>query len=125
MKGAPWSLTPLDVERDAHATGWIRLLSLGLRVLTRLECTVRRRLGLEGKTLAGLYAGNPHRATAQPTAERRREALQELTLTIMQEGNHTRRHLTPLSKLQQGILALLDFTPHLYTRLWADFPQPP
>jgi transposase len=125
LKGAPLSLTPMDVERDDHATGLIRLLSIGLRVLTLLEFTVRRRLGLEGKTLAGLYAGNPQRATAQPTAERLLEAFQELTLTIMQEGTHIRRHLTPLSKLQQCILALLDFTPHLYTRLCADFPQPP
>ena len=125
LKGTPLSLTPMYVERDDHATGLIRLLSIGLRVLTLLEFTVRRRLELEGKTLAGLYAGNPQRATAQPTAERLLEAFQELTLTIMQEGNHIRRHLTPLSKLQQCILALLDFTPHLYTRLCADFPKPP
>jgi transposase len=125
LKGAPLSLTPMYVERDDHATGLIRLLSIGLRVLTLLEFTVRRRLGLEGKTLAGLYAGNPQRATAQPTAERLLEAFQELTLTILHEGNHTRRHLTPLSKLQQRILALLDFTPHLYTRLCTDFPKPP
>ena len=37
LKGRPLSLTPMYLERDDHATGLIRLLSMGLRVLTRLE----------------------------------------------------------------------------------------
>src|SRR5215211_1186853 len=41
LKGRPLSLTPLYLERDDHATGLIRVLSLGLRVLTRLECGVQ------------------------------------------------------------------------------------
>jgi transposase len=70
LKGRPLSLTPMYLERDDHATGLIRLLSIGLRVLTLLEFGVRRRLAAAKTTLGGLYVGNPKRATAHPTAER-------------------------------------------------------
>lgn len=69
LKGRPLSLTPMYLERDDHATGLIRLLSIGLRVLTLLKFVVRQRLAEEGTELAGLYAGNPKRATSRPTAE--------------------------------------------------------
>jgi len=96
----------------------IRLLSIGLRVLTLLEFGVRRRLAAAKTTLGGLYVGNPKRATAHPTAERLLEAFQGLTLTIIREGRRRRRHLTPLSRVHQRLLALLDFSVDIYTRLW-------
>lgn len=125
LKGRPLSLTPMYLQRDDHATGLIRLLSIGLRVLTLLEFVARRRLAAEHAELAGLYAGNPKRATTRPTAERLLEAFQEITLTVIQELHQTRRHLTPLSKLQLRILALLDFSPDIYTRLCTDSSKPP
>ncbi len=125
LKGRPLSLTPMYLQRDDRATGLIRLLGIGLRVLTLVEFVVRRNLAAAGVKLAGLYAGNPRRATAQPTAERLLEAFQEITLTIIQEPLQTRRHLTPLSGLQQRILALLDFSPDIYARLCADSAKPP
>ena len=69
-KGRPLSLRPMYVQRDAHATGLMRLVSIALRVLTLVEFVVRRQLAAEGTTLAGLYAGNAKRETARPTAER-------------------------------------------------------
>ena len=125
LKGQPLSLTPMYLERDDHATGLIRLLSLGLRVLTLLEFGVRRRLATAKRTLAGLYVGNPKRATTHPTAERLLEAFQGLTLTIIREGRRWRRHLTPLSRVHRRILALLDFPVDSYTRLCPDFREPP
>jgi transposase len=125
LKGRPLSLTPMYLERDDHATGLIRLLSIGLRVLTLLEFAVRRRLAQEGTELAGLYAGNPKRTTARPTAERILEAFQDITLTLIQEPHRSLRHLTPLSELQQRILTLLDFSPNIYTRLCANSFKPP
>ena len=74
LKGRPLSLKPMYVQRDDHATGLIRLLSIALRVLTLLEFVGRRQLAAEGAKLAGLYAGNPQRETARPTAERLLEA---------------------------------------------------
>ena len=77
------TMRPMYVQRDDHATGLIRLLSIALRVLTLLECVVRRQLAAAGETLAGLYAGNSQRETARPTAERLLEAFQEVTLTVI------------------------------------------
>ena len=125
LKGQPLSLTPMYLEREDHATGLIRLLSVGLRVLTLLEFVVRRRLAAAKTALAGLYVGNPKRATARPTAERLLEAFQGLTLTIIREGRRRRYHLTPLSRVQRRILALLDFPVDIYTRLCPDSHKPP
>ena len=70
LKGHPLSLTPMYLERDDHATGLIRLLSVGLRVLTLLEFVVRQRLAAARTALAGLYAGNPsgRRPAPRPSA---------------------------------------------------------
>jgi len=125
LKGRPLSLTPMYVQRDDYATGLIRLLTLGVRVLTLLEFVVRRRLTAEKAKLAGLYAGNPTRATARPTAERLLEVFREITLTLIQEPHQSRRHLTPLSALQQRLLALLDFPLDIYTRLCTETVKPP
>jgi transposase len=42
LTGRPLSLTPMYVQRDDHATGLIRLLSIALRVLTLVEFVGRR-----------------------------------------------------------------------------------
>ncbi len=125
LKGHPLSLSPLYVERDDHATGLVRLLSIALRVLTLLEFVVRRHLAELGASLAGLYAGNPKRATTKPTTERLLEAFQGIFLTILVEPYQTRRHLTALSALQQRVLALLEFSPTLYSHLCKDSSEPP
>ena len=117
LKGRPLSLTPMYVQRDDHATGLIRLLSIALRVLTLMEFVVRRQLAAEGATLAGLYAGNAKRETARPTAERLLEAFQEVTLMVVEGGHQVYRHLTALSPLQERILELLGFSSRVYTRL--------
>jgi transposase len=125
LKGQPLSLTPRYLEREDQVTGLIRLLAVGLRVLTLLECVVRRRLAADGGVLAGVYTGQPARATAQPTAERLLATFQEVTLTIIHEGRDMRWHLTPLSPVQQRILALHDFPLAVYTRLGAHCSPPP
>ena len=118
LKGRPLSLRPMYVQRDDHATGLIRLLSIALRVLTLLEFVVRRGLAAEEATLSGLYAGNPKRETARPTAERLLEAFQGVTLTIIEGvGQVVYRHLTALSPLQERILDLLGFSSRVYRRL--------
>jgi transposase len=125
LNGRPLSLTPMYLEREDHATGLIRLLSIGLRVLTLLEFGVRQHLARANTKLEGLYVGNPKRSTPRPTAERLLAAFQGLTLTLIREGRRRRRHLTPLSRMQQRILALLDFPVAIYTRLWPDTHKPP
>jgi transposase len=125
LKGRPLSLTPLYLERDDHVTGLLRLLSLALRVLTTVEHTVRQRLAREQRTLAGLYAGNPTRTTAQPTAERLLGAFKEITLTLVQLPQATLCHLTALSPLQHHILDLLGLRSDTYAMIEHYSAQPP
>jgi transposase len=125
LKGKPLSLTPMYLRSDERVKGLIHLLTIGLRVLTLLEFIVRRRLAQEHTTLAGLYADSPKHATARPTAERLLEAFKGVTLTIIHLGEQTHRHLTPLSDLQQRILALLDLSPDVYAGISAISTQPP
>jgi transposase len=125
LKGRPLSLTPMYVQRDDHATGLMRLLSIALRVLTLLEFVGRRQLATEGAKLAGLYAGNPKRATDRPTAERLLEAFKDITLIIIKGPRQTDRHVTALSPLQQRILEILGFSSALSTRLCTDSSEPP
>jgi transposase len=125
LKGRPLSLTPMYVQRDDHATGLIRLLSIALRVLTLLEFVGRRQLATAGAKLAGLYAGNPKRETDRPTAERLLEAFQDVTLTISKGPQQSSRHVTALSPLQQRILEILGFSSALYARLGTASSEPP
>lgn len=69
LKGKPLSLTPMYLQKDDHATGLIRLLTIGLRVFTLLEFLVRSQLAEAETDIAGLYAGNPKRTTTRPTSE--------------------------------------------------------
>jgi transposase len=125
LKGHPLSLIPMYLEREDHVTGVIRLLSVGLRVLTLVEFVVRQRLAAQRAALAGVYTGNPRRTTARPTTERLLECFEGLTRTIIREGRHRRYHLTPLSRVQRRILTLLNFPVDIYTRLCPDSPKPP
>ncbi len=125
LKGRTLSLMPMYLKNDQRVTGLIRLLSIGLRVLTLLEFVVQRRLAESREKLAGLYAGNPKRTTATPRAETLLEAFKSIYLTTVTIGEQIHLHVTPLSDLQQKILSLLGFSPDIYTRLAANSPKPP
>ncbi len=120
LKGRSLSLTPMYLADDDRATGLIRWLTVGLRVLTLLEGVVRRRLQELGTQLAGLYAGNPTRATARPSAESLLRAFKGLALSVVTLADQTYRHMTPLSEVQHKILALLDYPVTIYTELTAN-----
>lgn len=125
LKGRPLSLTPMYVQRDDHATGLVRLLSIALRVWTLLELVGRRQLASEQVKLAGLYAGNPKRETARPTAERLLEAFQEIPLTRIELPQQTICHVTPLNPVHLRILEILGFSAEVYTSLETISAKPP
>jgi len=117
LKGRPLGIRPLYVQREDHAKGMVRLLSLALRVLTLVEYVVREALQTAGETLKGLYAGNPKRETAHPTTERLLKAFRGITLSIVHLPDRTIRHVTPLSELQRRILELLGLPVSIYEDL--------
>jgi len=118
LNGRRIGLLPLYVQRDDHALGLIRLLTIALRLLVTLEFVVRRGLAEQQRTLSGLYAGNPKRRTARPTAELLLDAFADITLTtIRQPDGRLSRHLTPLTGVQETILELLGLSPAIYTAL--------
>ena len=70
LKGAALAIRPLLLQTDQRICGLVRILVIALRALTLLEFVARRQLAQQTAPLQGLYAGNPQRATQQPTAER-------------------------------------------------------
>jgi transposase len=125
LKGRSLSLTPMYLADDDRATGLIRWLTVGLRVLTLLEGVVRRRLRELGEQVAGLYAGNPKRTTAHPTAESLLRAFKGLALSFVTVAGQTYRHVSPLSEVQHRILDLLDYPVTIYTELAVNSANPP
>lgn len=120
LKGRPLGLTPLYLQKEEHVVGLIRLLTLALRVLCLVEFQVRRSLAAAGESLTGLYAGQPRRATAQPTSEMLLRAFREVNLLRVPERPGPRWQITPLSGLQHRILALLELPADTYSRLCVD-----
>ena len=124
LKGKPLSLMPIYLESDQRVIGLVRLLMIALRVLTLLEFSARRQLQKDGGKLAGIYPGNPKRATERPTTEMMLRAFEGLTLTFITEKRRVRTHITPLSQVQQRILQLFGFSPDAYLRLSQHFSKP-
>jgi transposase len=114
---SPLSLTPIYLKREDHITGLIRLLSIGLRVLTLLEFQVRSSLKQKEEKQAFLYTGNPKRETTRPTAELILAAFKEITLVLIEVKDEIYAHITNLSTLQERILGLLGFPITIYTQL--------
>ena len=124
LKGRALSLTPLYLQADQRILGLIRLLSIALRVLTLLEFGVRRQLEKAGSPLKGLYAGNPQRATARPTAEAILRAFRGLSLVVEEVDGQVIRQLSLLNPLQKRLLQLLSMPVKIYLRLTKHFQKP-
>ena len=61
-----------------------------------------------------MYAGNPNRATNQPTAERLLKAFDDLTLHRHESTTHLWYAVTQLSALQRRILQLMHVPESVY-----------
>ena len=126
MKGQPLSLTPRYLADEERREGLVLLLSLALRVLTLLQWVVRQHLHQSGESLRGLYPGQAGRKTSSPSAELLLRAFEGLSLTVVEVAGQQTVLLTPMSALQEKLLALWDFPSELYQRLASlCFPEPP
>jgi hypothetical protein len=93
--------------------------------LTVVEFQVKQALEVDKSKLDGIYAGNPRRATAQPTTERLLASFKEITIVLIAVGAQIYAELTVLNPLQQKILQLLNFPNDIYTRLSSQSDYPP
>lgn len=109
---------PIYFQNQDRIAGLMFLLTLALRAFTLIEFVVRRALQTQQEPLAGLYDGNPKRATKRPSTEQLLKAFEHLTLYFLPDLTV---FMTPLSELQKQILALMNlsgssYQPHLKLR---------
>jgi transposase len=123
LKGRSLGLTPVYLQDEQRIQGLVYLLSVALRLLTLLEWVVRERLQQEGTKLQQLYAGQPGRGTARPSAELLLRALQTISVSVVEVQGRIHGLLTPLTKVQQRLLELWDLPPDLYEKVAREFPQ--
>nr|WP_228014687.1 transposase [Fortiea sp. LEGE XX443] len=102
---------PIYFQNQDRITGLMFLLTLALRVFTLIEFIVRQTLQRTQQSLAGLYEGNPKRATERPSTEQLLKVFSGITLYCL--PNHTIL-ISPLSDLQRQILSLMKLPYSLY-----------
>jgi transposase len=125
LKGRPLGLTPLYLQDEGRIQGLVYLLSLALRILTLLEWVVRERLQNEGAKLQGIYAGQPGRQTARPSAELLLRVMKTISVSVVEVNGQTHAMLSPLSEVQTRLLELWGLPPDLYEKVARGFPEPP
>lgn len=121
LQGKFLSITPVYVQRDDHAQGLFHLLTLGARLFALGDYRAQQALAKEKAELTGVYDGNPKRGTARPTTERMLKAFEHIHLLLipseMSSSVQANCFVTPLSPVQERILALLELPISLYTSL--------
>ena len=117
LQGKLLSITPVYIQRDDHAQGLFHLLTIAARLLALGDYVTRQALAQKNEELAGIFPGNPKRSTATPTTERLLRAFDNIHLLVIRLGSQVRFQLTPLSAVQERILALLGLPTTLYTDL--------
>ncbi len=119
LQGKFLSITPIYVQRDDHAQGLFHLLTLGSRLLALGDYQAQQALAKEGPDaeLTGVYRGNPNRGTARPTTERMLMAFEHINFLLLPSPAQEICFVTPLSPVQERILALLGLPTSLYTSL--------
>jgi transposase len=125
LKGRSLGLTPLYLQDEGRIQGLVYLLSVALRVLSLVEWAVRERLR-EGKAkLRDIYAGQPGRQTARPSAELLLRAMRAISVSVVEVNGQAHVLLSPLTAVQRRLLALWDLPPDLYDQLARGFPKTP
>lgn len=101
LHGKVLSITPLYVQRDDHARGLLRLLTVGARFLALGDYVAREALALTAAELAGVYPGNPSRSTPRPTTERMLKAFEGINLIIFPHAEHPEQKVQDVPAVQR------------------------
>jgi transposase len=125
LKGRPLGLTPLYLQDEGRIQGLVHLLSLALRLLTLVEWVVRERLREDGSKMQGVYAGQPGRKTARPSAELLLSVMKTISVSVVKVNGQTHAMVSPLTEVQKRLLDLWGMPPDLYEKVACGFPKPP
>jgi transposase len=125
LKGRPLGLTPLYLQDEVRIQGLVHLLSLALRALTLVEWVVRERLREDGSKIEGIYAGQPGRKTARPSAELLLGAMKTISVSVVEVNGKTYALLSPLTDIQKRLLELWGLPADLYEKVARGFPRSP
>jgi transposase len=125
LKGRPLGLTPLYLQDEGRIQGLVYLLSLALRVLTLVEWEVRERLRKDGSKIQGIYAGQPGRKTARPSAELLLAVMKTISVSVVEVNGQTHAMVSPLTEVQKRLLGFWGLPSDLYERVACGFTRPP
>jgi transposase len=125
LKGRPLGRTPLYLPDEGHIRGRVSLLSVALRVLSLVEWAVREQLRKEGAKLRDVYAGQPGRQTARPSAALLLRAMRGIGVSVVEVDGQAHVLLSPLTAVQRRLLELWGLPPDLYERVARGFPKLP
>lgn len=118
LHGKFLSITPLYIQRDDHAKGLFHLLTIAARLLALGDFQAKKALAEQERELSGIFDGSDKRSTATPTTERMLRAFKGIDLIFIHiPGQGSQAILTPLTPVQEDILALLGLSSSLYTEL--------
>lgn len=123
LKTRNLQIRPVYLHDEQRIAGLLWLLCLALRVLVLTEQRLRATLDERQEALTGLNPASRTQATQRPTTERVIGAFSNITLTLIDGPGLTHRHVSPLTRTQQHILALLNLPPDLYERLTEPIPN--
>lgn len=116
-------LTPMYLQEEERIVGLVRMLSVGLRLLTLVEWVVREELRQREEKLEGVYDGQAGRKTASPSAELWLKAMREIRVVVVHMGEAYHVLLEPLNATQRRLLELWGLPLDLYDRLRQDIPR--
>lgn len=125
LKGRSLGLTPLYLQDEGRIQGLVYLLSVALRVLSLVEWAVRERLREEKAKLRDVYAGQPGRQTARPSAELLLRAMRAISVSVVEVNGQVHVLLSPLTPVQRRLLELWDLPSDSYDRVARGFPETP
>ena len=125
MKGRTLALTPVYLQDEQLIRGLVYLLSLALRMLTLVEWVARERLCQDRAKLQGIYAGQPGRQTARPSAELLLGVMKTISVSVVEVNGQAHALLSPLTEVQTRLLELWGLPPDLYEKVVRGFPISP
>lgn len=125
LKGRPLGLTPLYIQNENRLQGLVLVLSLCLRVLTLVEWVVREELKKTKQKVKGVYAGQPGRQTATPSAELLLSAMKAIRINVVEVAGQFHVLMASLSVTQQRLLELWGLPTDLYEQVLNAIPKSP